>query len=319
MQPWPADSEEFEDMLFNQAASSDHLRQLMKLEEEAMERSMRAPRADVLGRQREQVLQSMMGLTNRCQLDQDGWSCAVSLLDSYLASSGHIAHDIQMLPLTCVAVLRLVKKFHGNRGVPDQIGSGMWLSMAKQMLPTLGRQIELSETKLGQHETEILQRMQWQIQEPLQQQWLTVYCRRFSALTSQKFVPAIAWVKQKSMFFVRLLLFVEATSTRNPPREFALGMFCLGLAWRQLLSPECLACLRPDDVPISHWSSALQQLSLPGHVESAPCSLVEALPLLEAATAASRCELQQATRWVVHRLLELRAKHPAMLAALNAS
>ena len=280
---------------------------------------MRAPRADVLGRQREQVLQSMMGLTNRCQLDQDGWSCAVSLLDSYLASSGHIAHDIQMLPLTCVAVLRLVKKFHGNRGVPDQIGSGMWLSMAKQMLPTLGRQIELSETKLGQHETEILQRMQWQIQEPLQQQWLTVYCRRFSALTSQKFVPAIAWVKQKSMFFVRLLLFVEATSTRNPPREFALGMFCLGLAWRQLLSPECLACLRPDDVPISHWSSALQQLSLPGHVESAPCSLVEALPLLEAATAASRCELQQATRWVVHRLLELRAKHPAMLAALNAS
>ena len=54
MQPWPADSEEFEDMLFNQAASSDHLRQLMKLEEEAMERSM-------LGRPLGQFICSFIG------------------------------------------------------------------------------------------------------------------------------------------------------------------------------------------------------------------------------------------------------------------
>ena len=85
-----------------------------------------------------------------------------------------------------------------------------------------------------------------------------------------------------------------------------------------MLSQECLGCLRPDDVQVADWISALQQLNLPGHVEHAPHSLVEELPLIEAATAASRRELQVATRQVVHKLLELRANHPTMLAALNA-
>ena len=85
-----------------------------------------------------------------------------------------------------------------------------------------------------------------------------------------------------------------------------------------MLSQECLACLCPDDVQVADWISALQQLNLPGHVEPAPHSLVEELPLIEAATAASRRELQVATRQVVHKLLELRANHPTMLAALNA-
>ena len=228
-----------------------------RLEAEAIER---APRADILGGQREQVLQSTMNLANFCQLDQHGWSCAVSLLDSYLAALGKDAFDIQMLPLTCVAVVRLVKKFHGRAGAADHIDTRAWLSMAKQV-PIQGSSMEFSETRLQQHETHILQTVRFQIPEPLQQQWLTMYCKRFSALTSQQDQPAIAWVQQKSMFFARLLLFIEAASTYNPPRDFALGMFCLGLAWRRLLSPKCLACLRPDDVPVACWSSDLQQLS----------------------------------------------------------
>ena len=168
MQQWPlqhgAKTDEVEDMLFHQNASSEHLVVLMEWEEEVMERAMRAPRADALGRQREQVLQSMMKLASACGLDQDGWSCAVSLLDSYLASLGNNAYDLQMLPLTCAAVVRLVKKFHGNGNVADQMGSGMWLlSMAKQVLPIQGGRREFSETKLGEHEAEILQTMQWQL------------------------------------------------------------------------------------------------------------------------------------------------------------
>ena len=142
----PKGLKDYEDMLFLQGASHDHLKELMLWEEQVRGRG---PQADVLGGQREQVLHGMMNLAARSQMNQDGWSCAVSLLDSYLASLGaeDVTKGTQMLPLTCVAVLRLVKKFHGNVAEPK--GSfNMWLSMAKQVLPIQGKWMEFSETML---------------------------------------------------------------------------------------------------------------------------------------------------------------------------
>eukprot|EP00439_Symbiodinium_sp_Y106_P007642 s2623_g1.t1 len=250
---------DFEDSLHRYGASNERLEQLLQEEKEVLES---ATPEDVLAGLRPMVLQGMMVLSSYHRLDQDSWYTAVSVLDSYLAKAGEL--DVGKLPLTCVAVVRLVKKFHGN--VADQFGStsAQWLDGARQLAKAMQDQghqmesLEFTEIMLSQHEIDILEVLQWQIDAPLLQQWLSTYCQRFNILTDHKHETAVSWVKTRAMYFARLLLFVEASSSRSPPREFALGLFCLGLVWSQLLPADCL---RPEKVPSAYWVAGFQELS----------------------------------------------------------
>jgi len=305
-------TKDFEDSLHRYGASNERLEQLLQEEKEVLES---ATPEDVLAGLRPMVLQGMMVLSSYHRLDQDSWYTAVSVLDSYLAKAGEL--DVGKLPLTCVAVVRLVKKFHGN--VADQFGStsAQWLDGARQLAKAMQDQghqmesLEFTEIMLSQHEIDILEVLQWQIDAPLLQQWLSTYCQRFNILTDHKHETAVSWVKTRAMYFARLLLFVEASSSRSPPREFALGLFCLGLVWSQLLPADCL---RPEKVPSAYWVAGFQELSQRHRVQTMPPLFGASFyPLIQATTASSSCELQEATHRALVKILVLGAQHPALL------
>ncbi|CAE7690961.1 unnamed protein product [Symbiodinium sp. CCMP2456] len=318
-------TKDFEDSLHRYGASNERLEQLLQEEKEALES---VSPEDVLAGLRPMVLQGMMVLCSYHRLDQDSWYTAVSVIDSYLAKAGEL--DISKLPLTCVAVVRLVKKFHGN--VADQFGStsAQWLDGARQLAKAMQDQghqmesLEFTEIMLSQHEIDILEVLQWQIDAPLLQQWLSTYCQRFNILTDHKHETAVSWagapqrrgrvasqVKTRAMYFARLLLFVEANSSRSPPREFALGLFCLGLVWSQLVPADGL---RPEKVPSAYWVAGFQELSQRHRVQTmSPLFGASLFPLIQATTASSSCELKEATHRALVKILVLGAQHPALL------
>ncbi|CAE7506680.1 unnamed protein product, partial [Symbiodinium necroappetens] len=205
-------TKDFEDSLFRYGASNERLEQLLQEEKEVLE-SVSPEDVQVLAGLRPMVLQGMMVLCSYHHLDQDSWYTAVSVIDSYLAKVGEL--DISKLPLTCVAVVRLVKKFYGN--VADQFGttSAQWLDGARQLARAMQDQghqmqsLEFTDIMLSQHEIDILQVLQWQIDAPLLQKWLSTYCQRFNILTYHKHETAVSRAKALAMYFAGLLLFVE--------------------------------------------------------------------------------------------------------------
>ena len=203
--------------------------------------------------------------------------------------------------------MRMVGKFDGKVAESDR---SSWVPLAQHMQQCLqglglGRGLDVTERSLCEQEIRILQTLDWQLDLPFFEQWISLYCSRFSVFSDAS-KDRVTWVEHRCICFSRLLTFREAASADAPPRILSLGLVCLALVWGHLLPWEQLC---PDDH--YNWQSRFQQICTAIGANAAPasfndshvpdtCQMVKAL---KQSTASDWASLQSATSLVMDKLI----------------
>mmetsp|Transcript_20284 Transcript_20284/g.36205 ORF Transcript_20284/g.36205 Transcript_20284/m.36205 type:complete len:390 (+) Transcript_20284:58-1227(+) len=247
----PLVTEEMLDLFDRYGVSTEYL-QLRKQEEiQVMTPSPNTP-GQRLPQQDAQWLRSrafaahwMIETCRQKNIKSNCWHSAVMLLDAYSMKTGF---GPQMLPAVSMCLVRLVNKYDRSAFIPDHCGylpyaQELSRNFAKQGVPNM---TTITDQLLRETEMHILRVLDWNLDIPTVDQWLTMYTTRFNIISKFVYEKHISMVEQQSMHFVGELIKGEALTLQLPARELALGLFCYGLVSVGLLTVDRL---QPTEAP----------------------------------------------------------------------
>jgi len=175
----------------------------------------------------------------------------------------------ESLPATCVALVKMLRK--ADAATLSMRGSNLAVH-TKQLAQWLQRAgcpaQEATEEDLSKQECVLLEALEWQINLPSIESWMSMFCTRFNVLTRGLFVPSLNWVWEQGIFYARMVVMQRATSKELPPRRQAIGLLSLSFASARLLE---LEALRPHKLCSTMWEQLFVQSQLQGSVP--PCVL----------------------------------------------
>jgi hypothetical protein len=196
------------------------------------------------------ALKFMENLVRSMRLDMQRWFEAALLLDvTDCLSPGGL--DLNLLPATTVAVVKLIWKT--DNAVQSMQGHRLsqYASLMTSWLTQLGYSaIEVTEELLVERESAILKALQWQVNMPSVETWMSMFCMRFNVLTRGVVQPSLDWVSKQSLFFARVLVFHQAAGQGLLPHQQAAGLLALALVSAKLMP---LELLKPEKVPRAEW------------------------------------------------------------------
>lgn len=249
---------------------------------------------------RDSALRFMLLVVGAKRMSYQSWFQAVSLLDTYfLKAEG----SIELLPTTCVCLVRLVKKLENSLS-DDECAT--WLPFTQQLgehLETIGFQVpEVTEESLGAHELMIWRALSWQLDTMSIQQWIAVFSTRFNLLSANAHEASLSWLQNQTTAVARMLLMRVAASLESSHFDVALGLFCLGMVWAHLLPLDSLRCA---DVSPAEMTAAYMRSQPAGAVPVFALGAEQVAVLhrmVEASTCSELHVLQQATQRVMQLL-----------------
>jgi len=253
------------------------------------------------------AVQFMKGLINLLDMPAKSWFEAVSLLDHYVALAHGGAEMRQLLPATCVAIVKMQKK--GESMMPQVCMSHLWQHgrVLAQMLRDHGfvAQNPTDEEVLAQ-ELAVLTALGWRISPPTIETWMSMVCTRFNVLTRHEIAPSVDWVMEQSMQDRCSLVMLTSCLQSLPPQLAASGLLALWLVKAQVLPSSFLKPLTKSD---DEWTAFC--LATTRHGGSTPtCMLMHAKAkciflLLLASTGLKRAELQDASALIATHLSDV--------------
>lgn len=282
--------EDFEDEFDDRGVSTELLESWASLEQKALQPAAGRPRPKMSMKLRETILHFLQHLVKCAGLRLDKWFEVATLLDVYLAKSKD-CNPICTLPATCAALVMLVKKNDYSIAevipsffVPRAAQLTLWLE--KVGLANAGS--DVTEEMLLSAEEEVLEVIEWRVNLPTVESWTAMFCERVNILTQNMFQDSVAWIWQRSLGILTLILTKQSLSIDALPQMIAAGVLGLGMLSARLLPGDAL---RPSRISCAEWNSLC---SLPEEKDlESPLGGDMARHLLNTFEAATGCTLPQ--------------------------
>ncbi|CAE8605465.1 unnamed protein product, partial [Polarella glacialis] len=250
---------------------------------------------------RQACLRFLAHLVQQKNMHQRSWFPAVGLFDSVCSRAE--GGRIELLPATCVNLVRVVRKL--DSAIYEDYGSG-WSSLTAPLsgwLTSAGYEVpEMTEEFLRLHEQVVLKELNWQVEVPTLLHFSSAYATRFNLLSGGEYMPSLCWVENQSMIFARLLVMRQATSAELTCRDMALGLLSLGLVGARLLP---LSLLRPEETAAADWELMYAQSQPSSIIPSCaltPQQVQEVWRMLQASTGSTDAEIRLGAERVARAL-----------------
>lgn len=299
--------EQMEELLYRQGFPTE----LLELKQQQEERVLaRLGSASLPPKVRETCLQAMLTMTMQMNMTPSDWFLATAVFDALCQRSPdgkEVLVRLPQLPVTVVAIVRLVRKFE----TVDKSCYGQGLTLLTKELACrlglTGPMAEVSLESIMEHEQTVLKALEWQISIPTVESWVTSFAGRFDTLTlrffSQPDNPMVPWVVDHVMYYARVLTFREVTGATVPPRRLAMGLLGLGFVTARLLHLDALRLPQcSPDAWVRAYLQSQPQRETPVCMLEAPQAL-RLFNVLQVAMRATSYELQEAA-WTVAAMLQ---------------
>eukprot|EP00930_Biecheleria_cincta_P057025 TRINITY_DN43030_c0_g1_i1.p1 TRINITY_DN43030_c0_g1~~TRINITY_DN43030_c0_g1_i1.p1 ORF type:complete len:383 (+),score=82.48 TRINITY_DN43030_c0_g1_i1:98-1246(+) len=244
---------------------------------------------------RDAALRCLLQILRLSTWSQSGWCKAALLLDRYCAKVGV---NPQLLPMICVALVKIVSKFEGTagRGITQECWRpcaewlGAWLVSAGYDVP------EATQELVFKQEIAVLQALKWDLPDPCAQQWSLIFMTRFALLAGPS-LQGLQRMEQKLLCLASIVIrHHQQSSPMLSHGMLALGLLCLCMVEAGLLP---LEELKPDDVSAEEWRDLYLESWPSGRAPR--CSLTAtqwawAFGMLMLSTGLRKAELQTSAR-----------------------
>jgi len=248
---------------------------------------------------REAALRFMSHLTQLMNLPPNTWFQTVTLFDIYCLSMPE-GPLIEQLPATCIALVKLLQKMDCAAASPTQADLSPLGDYMGEWLETLGHLVQPTTNRtIANVELSLLQVLNWQLDMPTVESWMSMFCARINILTQSAFIASFNWIWEQSICYARMILIKQALSPTHPPIQMATGLIALGCVSARLIP---VATIRPLKVCARTWDQSFAESQPGGTIPE--CVLTEAqsqqvLQLLHVSTRANLEEIQDACRVLV--------------------
>lgn len=234
--------DEIQDLLEKQCVSNE----LLKVWEEREATYMKVYSHDALevpSEVRGVVVWYMAHLVEHLGLPESAWFAAVTLFDTYcvrmseLCPQGIQVRDMPMLTGVLVALIKKADK--ANRLVFQE--GAVLEAVVKQLAAWLqqrGYEVKCDWAEARVKEEAVLTVMNWQINLPTVDPWMSAFCARISAVTPQAVMPTLKWIWQQGLYLARNILLRHAITKDFSPQHIAQGLLALGFLTGKLLPLE---------------------------------------------------------------------------------
>lgn len=217
------------------------------------------------------AVRTMLCMQKNASASHRDWFQSVAVFDAYCARKPE-GVSVDRLPLLCVALVRLQAKSEGTRlvDVHDNFVFASKLALSLQRLGLDARWEEPADFigELKRQEIDVMRVLDWRIQLPSAESWLSWFIVRFNTLSSGSFADSLSWAWHQGVRSLHCQVPIRPSTGAFPNRHQAHGLLAL-LVVRAGLLP--LESLRPSGVDSTAW----QQLYMRGlNLEEAPqCNL----------------------------------------------
>eukprot|EP00930_Biecheleria_cincta_P023399 TRINITY_DN16916_c0_g1_i4.p1 TRINITY_DN16916_c0_g1~~TRINITY_DN16916_c0_g1_i4.p1 ORF type:complete len:247 (-),score=47.62 TRINITY_DN16916_c0_g1_i4:302-1018(-) len=211
-------------------------------------------------------------------MSQEDWFQAVSLLGTYFLK---VAGSIRMLPVSCVCVVRLVRKLNNAELAPRR-SSMNCLDFARKMAQDLtitGVEVpDITEEVFDSHERVIGRAISWLIDVMTVGRWISMFSVRFDMLTTSYYQQTM----EEALVVARTLVMRESASLQFSHHNLALGVFSLSLVMARLipfglLSPSAISPSRTNAAFVQSTLMNKQQFRMIGNLETVTCCELQVL------------------------------------------
>ncbi|CAE8614528.1 unnamed protein product [Polarella glacialis] len=250
---------------------------------------------------RDACLRFMAHLVQQKNMHQRSWFPAVGLFDNVCSTVE--GGRIELLPATCVNLVRVVRKLDSAIYEDDRSGWACLTTHLSGWLISAGYEVpEMTEEFLRLHEKVVLKELNWQVEVPNLLHFSSTYATRFNLLSGGGYMPSLCWVENQSMIFARLIVMRQATSAELSSRDMALGLLSLGFVGARLLP---LSVLRPEEMAAADWELLYAQSQPNSNIPSCaltPQQVQDVLRMLQASTGSTDAEIKLGAERVTRAL-----------------
>jgi len=288
-------TDELKDALDDFSAADDVLVRWKALEQWSV--AVPEGRAESLPpRCREVAMRLLAELVESMDLAPPRWFTAMALLDTFARRSRDQLKAESLLTV-CLAVARVLKKVDNAASEHDiqHLGLEAALVQAGQRLQAGGISAPAggwvpAQAEVGRAERALLEALQWRIQLPSHESWITMGCLRLDVLTSRAFAPTIRWAWQQCTLLAGAVGVAQAATKAAPSSRLAAGLLGINLVRAALLP---LEALRPPQYQPWAWQELYLRTQL-GDIPMNPALAADRSQyLLEILLVALRCALPE--------------------------
>jgi hypothetical protein len=265
---------------------------------------------------RQVVVHIVMQMVGKLGVVKTLWFDAVTLLDCYVQRRAGVL-ETWKFPKLCEISIRTLCKLQGfdlhtsHRQDLEQTVRN-WTMQLQAMNVEEARDLvhvadEDQTLELRGLEKDLLRVMDWQLQRPTLEGYLTMFSSRLNELSCGYLQPSVNWVWFHSMAVACAVLMRQSAAEGPSPRKLAAGIFVLNIAAARLLPVETL---KPADLGEEEWSAMYVGCEVFGRPQSCyfPAAASERLlEALESAMAWSLEDLREACGTTAALLQEMRA------------
>jgi len=302
--PWstshnPHYSDAIEVALDAQNVNDDMLASCSELEKKVLMSISNRTVATVAAHIREAVLHFMSHLMQLMNMPPCTWFQLVTLFDIYCLSMP-TGPSVGQLPATCIALVKLLTKMDCTAACTSLADlSPLGLDMRK-WLEGLGHTVPfVTQHSITKVEWSLLQVLNWQLDVPTVESWMSMFCARFNVLTQSAFIDSLNWIWDQSICYARAILLQQASNPAHPPFQMAIGLLALGCVSARLLP---VASIRSLEVSAQTWDQSFAEIQPHGTIPEcllSPAQSEQVLQLLQVSTGAGLEEIQEACRALV--------------------
>lgn len=236
---------------------------------------------------------------------------AVTLLDCYVQRRAGVL-ETWKFPKLCEICIRTLCKLQGfdlhssHRQDLEQTVRNWTLQLRAISAEEAGATAH--EVELRGLEQDLLRVMDWQLQRPTLEGYLTMFSSRLNELSCGYLQPSVNWVWFHSMAVACAVLMRQSSAEGPSPRQLAAGIFALNVAAARLLPVESL---NPGHLNEEEWSELYASCEVFGRAQACyfdSAGSQRVMEVLEAATASSSKDLCAACGTAAVLLREMRAE-----------
>jgi len=248
---------------------------------------------------REAALCFMSQLTQLMNMPPNAWFQSVTLFDVYCLSMPN-GPPIEQIPATCIALVKLLKKMDCTvaNAIPADL-SPLGVPMEK-WLENLGHTVPpITNRSIAKVELCLLQALNWQLDVPNVEFWMSKFCARLNVLTRSALMTSLNWIWEQGICYARMILLKQVSNPAHPPIQMATGSIALGCVRAQLLP---VAAIRPPKVCTQAWDQSFAESQPDGMIPECvlpPAQSQQLLQFLQVSTGANLEEIREACRVLV--------------------
>jgi len=254
-------------------------------------------------------------------LPQRSWSEASALLDMYHLKTqdpDHILPAITALPLTCAAVMLILKK---KEDATVLVGGSSYIPYASKFAQNLQRSgyptvnTEVTGEMINLQERRVLEALGWRIQVSTAESWASTFIVRLDVISSSLLKQSLQEVLRRSISGARLFMLQQAVSAEQPPRMLAAGLLGIGLVGARVLP---LEAIQPDELSYEEWKNLYEEIQpqdCAPYCDLSRCHWQRLLNLVTLAVGADLSVLKQACHLASFAMREARHAGSDLFAA----